>query len=326
MLPSKQLQTSILTLAVLALAAGRADAQLGRTYLTLEARIAEADGVVVGPVEKVARTVIVPPGGKAPNGVVFPDGIVEYTALVKADEVLKGDFKENLTLTQTASASDNRFDEWAKARTPFLWFVSRQKDSVHVGGPLRLGAAVPAEAGYRSGIAPPVFSADFTVLKDGKEILARARAYAKQSTKPLPIHRIPIPRAVADRCSPSGDFNVLCVPVEPALERTAKRLIASPQDFLPKKDERDSRARSELGVGGVDALRHFKSAENTALLRSLLDDPTETLQTAEAGAPKGRTVKRYPLRAKAYEILTDWGVDVPRPVTEVVVPKKAKRD
>ena len=120
--------------------------------------------------------------------------------------------------------------------------------------------------------------------------LARARAYARQSTKPLPIHSIRIPRAVADRCRPSGDFNDLCVPVEPALERTAKRLIASPRDFLPKKDEKDSHALSQLRVGGVDALRHFKSAENTALLRSLLDDPTETLQTAEQGAPNGTTV------------------------------------
>jgi hypothetical protein len=326
MLQSKRTPKPILILLVLALAAGPADAQVGRTYLTLEARIAEADGVVVGSVAKVARTVLVPPGGKAPDGVVFPDGIVEYTALVKADEVLKGDFKENLTLTQTASAFDHRFDEWAKARTPFLWFISRQKDSIHIGGPLRLGAAVPAEAGYRSGIAPPVFSADFTVLKDGKEILARARAYARESAKPLPIHKIVIPRAVADRCNPSGDFNVLCVPVEPALERTAKRLIASPREFLPKKAEGDLRALSQLRVGGVDALRHFKSAENTTLLRSLLDDATETLQTAEQGAPNGTTIKRYPVRAKAYEILTDWGMDVLMPVTEVVVPIKAKRD
>jgi hypothetical protein len=312
----------VLILMAVAFATASAEAQLGRTYRSLEARIAEADGVVVGPVEKVSRKVIVPPGGKAPNGVAFPDGIVEYTAAVKVDEILKGDVKENLTFTRTASAFDNRLDEWAKARTQFLWFLDREKGTVHVGGPIRLGAAVPAEAGYRSGIAPPFFAMDFAVLKDGKEILARARAYAKKSTKRLPIHQITIPRVVADRCSPSGDFNSLCVPVEAALEQTAKRLIASPQDFVPKKDKLDARARGELRLGGVDALRHFKSAENTALLRSLLEDPTEVVQPSEAGAGTNTTVKRYPIRAKAYEILTGWGVNVPRPVIEEVVPKK----
>jgi len=326
MFSSKHMRVSTLILWGLALTAGTAGAQIGQTYLTLEARIAEAEGVVVGTIIKVSRKVIVPPGGKAPNGVDFPDGIVEYTATVKVDEVLKGDVKENVAFEWTASAFDKRLDEWSKARTPFLWFLTRQKGAVHVGGPIRLGAPVPAEAGYRSGIAPRLFAMDFTVLKDAKEILARARAYAKKSTKALPTHKITIPRVVADRCSPSGDVNFLYVPVEASLEQTAKRLIASPQDFVSKKDKLDSRARYELRVGGVDALRYFKSAANTTLLRSLLDDPAEVVLTFDSGARKGTTLKRYPLRAKAYEILTDWGVDVPMPVTEVVVTKNAKRN
>jgi hypothetical protein len=311
----------VLILLGLFVSAGRADAQIGRTYRSLEARIAEADGVVVGPVADISRKVIVPPGGKAPNGVTVSDGIVEYLAAVKVEEVLKGDFKDKVPFTRTASAFDRRLDEWAKARMSFLWFIYREKGTVHVGGPIRLGAAVPAEAGYQSGIAPPFFAMDFTVLKDGKEILARARAYAKKSTK-RPIHRIPIPRVVADRCSPSGDVNSLCVPVEPALEQIAKRLIASPQDFVPKNDELDTRSRSELRVGGVDALRHFKSANSIALLRSLLDDPTEVVHKSDADARPVTTVKRYPVRAKAFEILTSWGVTVPRPVIEVVVSRE----
>jgi hypothetical protein len=319
---SKQVGGSILILLGAALAAGSSDAQTTQTYWTLEARIAQADGVVLGTIAKISRKVIVAPGDKSP----WTDGVVEYTVTVKIDEVLKGDTKESVDFVRTTSAFDKRLDEWLKAETPFLWLLARDKETVFVGGSIRLGEPVAAEAGYSSGIAPLMFSTDFAVLKGPAEILACARPYAKKSTRTLPIHTIPIPRVVADRCSPSGDANFLLLPVEASLEQTAKRLIASPQNFVPKETKLDSLSRDQLRVGGVSALRHFKSDANTALLRSLLDDPTEVLQTFDSGARKGTTVKQYPIRSKAYEILSDWGVPVPMPVIEVVVPTGAKQN
>src|SRR4051812_37210889 len=68
---------------VVALGAAGAGAQTTQTYWTLEARIARADGVVRGTISKLSRKVIVAPGGQSPDGVSWPDGIVEYTATVK---------------------------------------------------------------------------------------------------------------------------------------------------------------------------------------------------------------------------------------------------
>jgi hypothetical protein len=319
MLSATQLRRSILILLGVALAAGRADAQTTVTYWTLEARIGEAEGVVRGPIAKVSRKVIVPPGGQTPDGTPWPDGIVEYTITVKVDEVLKGNTKDNVEFVRRTSALDTTYDEWFKARTPFLWFLARNKEAVSVSGALRLGEPVAAEATYRTGYEPPLFSMDFTVLKGATEILPRARAYARQSPKPVPTHTMTIPRDVAQRCRPSGDANFLIVPADASLEQTARRLITSPHDCV-KDDKLDSHSRYQLRLAGVNALRHFKSNGNTTLLRSLLDDPTTVFETIDEGPRKGTTIKRYPVRAQSYDILTAWGVDVPRPVTEVIIP------
>jgi hypothetical protein len=155
MLSSMRVRELILTLLGVTLAAGSGDAQTTQTYWTLEARIAQADGVALGTIAKLSRKVIVAPGGKAPDGVSWPDGIVEYTVAVQVDEVLKGDTKGNVGFVRTTSAFDRTLDEWFKARTPFLWFLAGEKGAVRVAGSLRVGAPVKAEAGYRWGSPLP---------------------------------------------------------------------------------------------------------------------------------------------------------------------------
>jgi hypothetical protein len=326
MVPAMTARHFILVLSGVVLAAGSAGAQTTRTYWTLEARIANAEVVVRGTIADLSGKVLVPPGGKTPDGVSWPDGTIQYTFAVKVDEVLKGNPRGDLRLVRTTSAYDRSYDEWSRARTPFLWFLTREKRAGYVGGALRLGKAVAAESGYRHGVAPPLFSMDFAVLKDPAEILARARAFAGRSPKPSAIHRVTVPRVVAQRCSASGDANFVLVPVEASLEQTAKRLINSPEDYVPKGDKLDGHSRNDLRLGGVNALRHFKSEANAALLRGLLKDPTEVLKTVETGTGERPTVKEYPIRAKAYEILSTWGVRVPQPVVEVIVPKPGQRD
>jgi hypothetical protein len=307
MLSARQLRESILILLGVALAAGSASAQPSYLPLwTIEARVAQADHVVVGTIDKVSRKVIVAPGGPDKIGVIYPDGQFEYTVTLKVGEVLKGTLKGTVDDLRPIHrvGSDKRYEQWSKAQTSVLWFLGptpklgehRQWDILPLGRP------VPAEDLYGGRRGPPYFSKDFTLLKDNEELLACARAYAKTTPKVQPIHRIRIPAAVSRS---SGELDFLIVPVEPTLEQRAKRLIAKPQDFIPPGKKLDPQARYMLRFGGVDSLRFFKSDANAELLRSLLDDPLEVYE--------GSLVPQYPVRVKAYEVLLHWGVEVPLP-------------
>jgi hypothetical protein len=321
MLPTNRIPASVLLVLAVALTGGRAAGQTTATYWTLEARIAQADAVVLGTLSRVARRVIVPPGGASPDGTVWPDGIDEVTVTIKVDEVLKGKVGDACEFTRTTTAYNRTYDGWLKACTPFLWFLTREKERVAGANGIRLGKAVEAESGYRTGYEPPLFSMDLAVLREADDILKHARLYARTCTKVLPTHTITLPRGVAQRCTPSGDANFLIAPRDASLERLAKRLISSPEGFVPQGEQFDSLLRYQLRIGGVAALGHFQSDGNAALLRALLDDPTEVFQKSGSG-----TVKRYPIRAAAYGILQTWGVRVPMPVVEVPEPAEKKRD
>ena len=122
----------------------------------------------------------------------------------------------------------------------------------------------------------------------------------------------------------------MVVPVEPSLEKTAKHLIAAREDFISSADIESSKRRNEpnpvpqwradLRADGVDALQYFKSAENIKLLKSLLDSPDFWMKKDwSVEYPDTATNKIYSVRSKAYEVLTGWGVDVPKPVTEEII-------
>lgn len=100
------------------------------------------------------------------------------------------------------------------------------------------------------------------------------------------------------------------------VEQTARRLITTPRDFIPADAAPDAEAISGLRTHGIGDLRDYKSAENIKLLKSLLSDP-------EVTHPGGTRDKYYLVRARAYDILKEWGVDVREPV---VVEKGATGD
>jgi hypothetical protein len=301
------LRATTLILVIFTLTAGNAEAQPSyREYWTVEARIARADHVVVGVVDKVVRKVIVAPGAKTKTGQIDPNGRMEYTFTVKISEVLKGDLKETVDDLRVVRrlGFDDRYEEWSKAQTAFLWFLGptpkagKKRSWDH----LALGKPVPAERRFGGRSEPPVLSVDFSFLNDERDILDRARAFARTSVKKLPIHSIRIPGAVG---RVSGLLDYLMVPVDPALEKQAKRLIRSPEEFVTKGKELDPMGRYLLRFGGVDALRYFKSDANARLLCSLLDDPPEDF--------KHSLVPQHPVRARAFEILLHWNVEPPLP-------------
>jgi hypothetical protein len=279
---------------VVFVAAGIASAQPSHVHIwSLEARIAEADAVVVGPIVKVHRKVIAAPNQRQPNGEY------EYAPAVKAEEVLKGDIKgvvDDLGARWSLS-EDRRYEQWMKAGNSILWFLgpTPKPGQKRVWHYVVFGKEVPAEAYFGGRREPPMYAMDFTILKNEKEVLDRARAYAKTSTKVLPTHSIRF----------SSPWHDLIVPVEPALEKTAKRLLDSPQDFLQKGEELDPRLRYTLRSSGVSALRHFKSKENAELLRSLLDEPLEDFESS--------LVRQHPVRVIAFEVLLQWGVETRLP-------------
>ncbi len=296
----------LISLGILVVAGSTRAQPSGVTLWTPEVRVAEAGSVVVGTISKVVSKVFVPPAGSPRQG--DPNTYIEHTITVKVTEVLKGDLKGTIDdlCARESLGFDKRYEEWRKAQTSFLWFIGSAPPGGRRGWhKLRLGKAVVAEDLFGARRDAPMFAMDLTVLKDEQEILAQARAFARTSRKVLPRHAIMLPPVVSRQCGSGGPWNTLLVPVEPGLEERAKRLIASPQDFVPKGEKLDPLGRCQLRFGGVDSLRYFKSDANAALLRSLLDDPLEDFQSG--------LLRQYPVRTKAYEILLHWNVDVPTP-------------
>jgi hypothetical protein len=294
------------------------------TYYSLEARVAQAQSVFRGTISNCSGTFIERQGGffggYKEDGTKRPDGVMKYTITVQVDETLKGKSAKTIELVQETSADDKRFEQWADQHTSFLWFFGDQAWSNLRGNvsktnhwsTLRLGAAVPAEHNFTGD--NPVFLMDFTHLTNSKAILAQARKSAKApSDGLLRLHRL-------GQIPDSAFFSsFLIVPVQPSLEKIAKHLIAAPEAFANGKDKSDFNLswRWPLRVDGVDALRHFKSAANIKLLKSLLNDPDCELFRRQN---QDMTFRQYPVRAKAYEVLTAWGVDVTKPVTEETIP------
>jgi hypothetical protein len=302
MLPPGRFCTSILIFLGAAVAAGQVSAQPHYNGIwTVEARVGEADQVIVGTIGKVSRQTLVAPGGTDMAGVAWPDGKFAYTLTLKVGETLKGNLKGTVAdlRAQATVGADPRYEQWMTAGTSMLWFLgpTPERGQRRDWGYLPLGGRVPAEGAFRDHRRGPHFSRDFRLLKDHAEVLACARAHARTTPDVQETHSIHIPAAIARA---NGPLNYLIVPVEPTLERRAKRLIAAPQEFMPKGDKPDPSDLRMLRFGGVDSLWYFKSDANAGLLRSLLDEPPEQSDAR-------------PICVRAYEVLLHWGVETRLP-------------
>ena len=306
---------------------GPAHAQVTQTFTSLEALVAEAEDVVRGPIVTVSRDVKIPKNGKRSDGTEWPDGLVEYTFTVRIDETLKGKKAGEVELIRTTSAYDMSYVRWREAKTEFLWFLGQRdeysntthSDRDRKWGALRLGNPLPDALYYKSH-APPIFAMDFRVLKDHDEILAATRHAAKilarSSRKPIKFVTIDIPGDVAQQCRPSADRNFFKVPVSEELEPIARKMITAPHkfgsDFVPSPS-----SQKMLCLGGVELLGNFKSDENAALLAALLEDPFSFVtKLDEHGKPLKHAVRRFVIRAAAYEVLQRWQTKVAKPIVQ----------
>jgi hypothetical protein len=160
-----------------------------------------------------------------------------------------------------------------------------------------------------------VLTADFKLLRDPDAVLQAAKKTLQRM--PVAIKRIhtfslAVPREVVvgtkwEKYYGTGGHLRLSVPVDQTLQKRAQNYIDS--DSYQKREE------------GVRALRYFKSDENVARVKRLLNDPAwGYLKRVEEN--DGVEVRWYGVRDEAFRTLTSWGADVEKPVIREEVRKQ----
>jgi hypothetical protein len=320
---------------VLLTAAGLCRAQMGHSTTSIEGLVAESSIVVRALVADVVRE---PAGGTR----------WWETVTLKVTETLKGPPEASLTFAHNYSFASDVFGAWKDAGREHLYFFIPNGDYWKDAGPgdlaarhpltllqvVRLGPVVPAEKGYGPpGQGPwrlPLFTKDLKVIGEPEALLKAARASSVEGRGrgKVEIHRLDVPRVVMNKTGRVGDANAVFLPVDRHLEDLARRIIRSPSDYItpadfgPANDEA-SRAknaawvqssRDHLRAEAAKALRYFKSDENIALLRTLLDDPATIEGIHFDGEKQIDLGREYFVRKAAYETLRDWGVRVAEPI------------
>lgn len=144
-----------------------------------------------------------------------------------------------------------------------------------------------------------VWKADMTLLRKPDAVIRAARESARSmptSVKRIHTFGLKVPRELCtgtqwEKYYHTGGHLVLSVPVDRHLEKRALDYLRS-ENYLKRAE-------------GARALRYFKSDENIARVKKLLDDP---------GHYKGVEEVIYVVRHEAYGTLQAWEIDVRKPV------------
>jgi hypothetical protein len=158
-----------------------------------------------------------------------------------------------------------------------------------------------------------VLKADFTLLRDSAEVIRAAEEALRRmpaAVKRIHTFRLIVPRervaeTAWDKYYDTG-YLVLTVPVDEELQNRALEYIRS-ESYMSRYE-------------GVRALRYFKSDENLARVKALLNDPGWAyLRHAEEN--DGIEVRIYGVRQEAYRTLKCWEIDVQEPLIREEVRK-----
>ena len=157
-----------------------------------------------------------------------------------------------------------------------------------------------------------VMTADVRLLRDPEAVIRAARAAVTRlpaNIKRVHTFDLQVPRNVIKGTSwetyyDTGGHLRLSVPVDQHLEKRAQDSVRSG----------DPHQRAE----GAKALAYFKSDENIALVRPLLNDPGVTWLEPAYESTAGERI--FGVRCSAYETLTAWGINVKQPAFREVVP------
>jgi hypothetical protein len=148
-------------------------------------------------------------------------------------------------------------------------------------------------------------TADGTILHNPDDVIRYVREVLRSHPGVHHIDTFTLPKPAPWKKDFGEGSSGLTVPADAQLEKLALESLRS--------NDAPTRTR------GLDALRHFKSDSNIALLKSLLNDPQFN------GSPggdfnKGVDVRVYTIRKQAYDTLKAWAVDVNEPVLREEVP------
>lgn len=195
-------------------------------------------------------------------------------------------------------------DEWVAKKTDLLLFlVPPSRDPDH-----KSFAALPYVLRPTHGSGTPavplgttqVYLADFGTAITPTDVLAAVRASSR--SRATTSQRIDVPLGSAAGKALYGGSSVwMQVPVDAQLEKRANVWMT------------DSNA--QIRVQGVQAIGHFRSADNIARVTKLLADPGTWTETGDAGK-----FRVYPVRKAADEALTAWGISHARPTTREPLP------
>ncbi len=247
-------------------------------------------------------------------------GLVRDTIVLRVRETLKGPHKPFHTFVINNRCYQDDLPRWKNSNCELLAFLIESKRIKSVGyeeEPEKLAAyelvphyishgrpalielAVPEKP--RTGLGS-AFTMDFKTLSSPREILGHARA-AVAAVRPidrLPSHTV--------RSPSEGAIIDWVVPVDERLERRARKWTASS----------DLSLRTE----GAKALGHFRSDENVAILKRLLDDASYSTEVREEGGRVIPIARVYEVRSAAYTSLGKLGIRVSKPVLRVPLPQE----
>jgi hypothetical protein len=158
-----------------------------------------------------------------------------------------------------------------------------------------------------------VLTADFTLLRKPEDVLRSARETILRlpGVKRIDTFRLQVPAATVAGTKwqtyyQTGGYITLTVPVDERLEKRAREYIGS-QSYRQREE-------------GAQALRYFRSDENIARVKALLNDPGWAyLKRAEEN--NGVEVRVYGIRQAAYDTLNYWGVKAKMPMIRETILK-----
>ena len=155
-----------------------------------------------------------------------------------------------------------------------------------------------------------ILTADFQLLRDPEAVIRVAKETARRLPAPVRrVHtfRVSVPHEVFIQTQWKARHGMeLAVPVDERLEKRAQGGILS--------------VNFSTRVESARALRYFKSDENVARLKPLLNDPGWGY-FQHPSENNGIEVRDYMVREAAFGTLKSWGVNVDRPVIREEVRK-----
>lgn len=262
---------------------------------SLELNVSDAELVVVATIEATENA-----------------GQANETVTLRIKDVLKS--PTDLTMSKTLSAvprfdDDRNLKAWRKDKAELLvCLVKAERYRVKVDRrPMVAAWAIRRGISIETGEIPldgkpdrRAPTLDFVFLKNGEDIRKLAVDVITEDAR----HQTP---RMADGSFPSIGVNVpadspmnrelhtkstnaLLVPLTTRAEVAARRWVNAADPF--------SR------MNAIQVLSHFKSDQNIALLKSLLNDPNAQYRVAG-----DRTITTYPVRAAAVKALRAWGID-----------------